>query len=83
MSRCPCEGCCHDLGGGCCRINLEAECREGGGYEAWEPKETPEAKPSRTETLLKWLSISLCTLAYPLVLYRMYEWGKYLIERFF
>lgn len=30
----PCEACQHDLGGGCCRINLEAECREGGGYEA-------------------------------------------------
>ena len=24
-----CEGCRYDLGGGCCRINVEAECREG------------------------------------------------------
>ena len=31
-----CETCRHYLGGGCCRINLEAECREGGGFEAWE-----------------------------------------------
>lgn len=31
-----CEGCKYDLGGGCCRINLEAECREGGGFEMWE-----------------------------------------------
>lgn len=31
-----CEACRHYLGGGCCRINLEPECREGGGYEAWE-----------------------------------------------
>lgn len=31
-----CEGCKHNLGGGHCKINLEGECREGGGYEAWE-----------------------------------------------
>lgn len=31
-----CDGCKHNLGGGHCRINLEGECREGGGYEAWE-----------------------------------------------
>ena len=33
-----CEGCNWDLGGGCCRINMEAECREGGGFEMYEPK---------------------------------------------
>ena len=37
MGRC-CETCRHDLGGGCCRINLEAEC-SAGEYEAWEPRE--------------------------------------------
>lgn len=31
-----CDGCNNDLGGGCCRINAEAECREGGGYELYE-----------------------------------------------
>lgn len=36
-----CDGCKHDLGGGHCKINLEGECREGGGYEAWEPKLNP------------------------------------------
>lgn len=30
-----CTGCKHDLGGGQCRINLEAECRKGA-HEAWE-----------------------------------------------
>lgn len=30
-----CNGCEYDLGGGCCRINMEAECREGGGYELY------------------------------------------------
>lgn len=34
MGRC-CETCRHYLGGGCCRINLEAEC-EAGEFEAWE-----------------------------------------------
>ena len=34
-----CAGCRHDLGGGCCKVNLESECREGGGFEAWERKE--------------------------------------------
>lgn len=37
MGRC-CETCSHDLGGGCCRINLEAECAAGE-FEAWEPRE--------------------------------------------
>lgn len=34
-----CEGCKNDLGGGHCRINVEGECREGGGFELWEPKD--------------------------------------------
>ena len=33
-----CNTCRHYLGGGCCRINLEAECGAGE-FEAWEPKE--------------------------------------------
>ena len=34
-----CNGCIHDLGGGCCRMNSEYECREGGGFELWEGEE--------------------------------------------
>ncbi len=41
MNKC-CDTCKHDLGGGCCRINMEAECCEGGGYELWEPDSTKE-----------------------------------------
>ena len=35
-----CLTCRNWLGGiyNCCRLNLEAECREGGGYEAWTPR---------------------------------------------
>lgn len=32
-----CETCAAYLGGGQCRLNLEAECAAGD-YEAWEPK---------------------------------------------
>jgi len=39
VSPISCTGCAHDLGGGCCRINAEGECREGGGFELWTPKE--------------------------------------------
>lgn len=31
-----CEGCKHNLGGGCCKLNVEDECAAGGGYEMWE-----------------------------------------------
>lgn len=36
-----CAGCRHDLGGGRdnCRLNLSYECRDGGGFEAWENEE--------------------------------------------
>lgn len=93
-----CESCYHYLGGGCCRINLESECREGGGFEAWTSQSTPELvpeaitesnaepdtapesedKPDLAETIPKWASIGICILAYPLVIYKLYEWIKYL-----
>lgn len=34
-----CEGCKNNLGGGHCRINVEGECREGGGFELYESEE--------------------------------------------
>ena len=42
-----CWGCRHYLGGGCCKINMEMECREGGGFELYElPEEyAPEELP--------------------------------------
>ena len=33
-----CLTCDAYIGGGACRDNLEAECSEGGGYEAWQYK---------------------------------------------
>lgn len=51
--RTSCKGCAHDLGGGQCRINVEWECREGGGFELydWAEKQTkPESE--RLGTLL-------------------------------
>lgn len=35
MKRTSCAGCVHDLGGGCCGISAERECREGGGFELY------------------------------------------------
>lgn len=34
-----CSGCKWYLGDGCCRINAEGECREGGGFELFEAAE--------------------------------------------
>lgn len=36
-----CEGCRHNLGGGCCRINEEAECGAGD-RELWEDEKEQE-----------------------------------------
>lgn len=33
----PCEVCAHSVGGVDCGQNIEKECREGGGYESFEP----------------------------------------------
>lgn len=38
MSEKSCCGCRYDLGGGCCAINMELECRDGGEYELKEVK---------------------------------------------
>ncbi len=35
-----CLTCGKRLYGGSCRDNLEPECCEGGGYEAWQPRST-------------------------------------------
>lgn len=47
-----CRSCRQYLGGGQCRSNVEHECREGGGFEAWEPKEVQ--KNGEGETQVRW-----------------------------
>lgn len=47
-----CETCREYLGGGCCNLSMEMECRDGGGFEAWEcsekiREEDPAAAPIR------------------------------------
>jgi len=39
LTRRTCPTCAHHLGGGQCRLNAEAECCEGGGFELWEAKD--------------------------------------------
>lgn len=41
MTHDSCEGCRHNLGGGCCRINEEAECGAGD-RELWENENEKE-----------------------------------------
>ena len=54
-ARGSCAGCSNDLGGGCCRINEESECREGGGFELWTDagEKTYGAPDARDEGLCK------------------------------
>lgn len=42
MKHTSCDGCKYDLGGGRdnCTENVAYECRDGGGFEHWTPKET-------------------------------------------
>ena len=42
-----CETCREYLGGGSCNLSMEMECRDGGGFEAWEDKGA--AGPQREE----------------------------------
>lgn len=49
-----CETCREYLGGGSCNLSMEMECRDGGGFEAWEYSgkiraEEPAAAPIRED----------------------------------
>ena len=75
MNHCPCEKCIHSIGGVDCRLNVENECKAGGGFEAWEPAEpdSPESQPeSLSYKILKWSALILVWAAYPVMLYRLY-----------
>ena len=72
MNHCPCEGCKNSVGGVDCRLNIENECKAGGGYEAWEPMKTELPALSRSGRFLKWSAIGLVWIAYLAVLYKMY-----------
>lgn len=48
MKRESCEGCAHDLGGGCCGISAERECREGGGFELYQENLEGDGKVVKT-----------------------------------
>ena len=74
MTHCPCESCKNSVGGVDCHLNIENECRAGGGYEAWEPMSVASPKSSRSERFLKWSAIVLVWIAYPAVLYKLYLW---------
>ena len=72
MNHCPCEGCKNSIAGIDCRLNIENECKAGGGYEAWEPMEFTQQKPGRSEKVFKWAAILFAWITYPVVLYKLY-----------
>lgn len=84
MKHCPCEVCNNAFKGFTdCKLNLEAECREGGGYEAFEPIPVPEEpKLSVFEKVFRIAIISISFLCYPLAVYRLCQLVRDLIERF-
>ena len=71
MTHTPCECCKNSVGGIDCRLNVEDECREGGGYEAFEPSPATPPEPSRSERFLKWSSIILSWIAYAAIICRV------------
>ena len=71
MIHTPCERCKNSVGGVDCRLNVEDECREGGGYEAFEPSPAETPKPSRSDRFLKWSSIILSWIAYAAIICRI------------
>jgi len=71
MIHTPCECCKNSVGGVDCRLNVEDECREGGGYEAFEPSPAAPPKPSWSERVLKWSSIILSWIAYTALVVRI------------
>ena len=71
MVKDSCKGCRWYLGGGCCRINAEAECREGGGFELYEQEEE-DVQPS-TKVLFLVLYGAVSAL-WGIVLYKLYCW---------
>ena len=48
-----CSGCKWYLGDGCCRINAEGECREGGGFELFEAAEPGAEAPGRLASAIR------------------------------
>ena len=71
MIHTPCESCKNSIGGVDCRLNVKDECREGGGYEAFEPSPAETPRPSRSERVLKWSSIILSWIAYAAIICRI------------
>lgn len=77
MERESCVGCKHYLGGGCCSIHMEPECREGGGFELYEPKDDDDGEwlPATWDDLWPMLiGVILSAALWGIVLYKLYLW---------
>lgn len=64
MKHCPCEVCNNGVEGYTdCKLHLEGECREGGGFEGFEPREVasaPEYTGFMPESAGKQVIIMIC-----------------------
>ena len=72
MNEKSCKGCKHYLGGGCCRLNMEAECREGGGFELWEAKEA-SLPVGKCECIVFLAGLIVVSMLYGVGLYKLYN----------
>lgn len=70
---CPCKGCRHSIGGVDCRLNLEMECREGGGYEAWEAAAPQKPKDDRRYKIMMWSVIIFAWFGSVVAVWRLVE----------
>lgn len=88
MKHCPCEVCNNGVEGYTdCKLHLEGECREGGGFEGFEPREVsypPEYTGFMPESTGKQVIIMVCWAFWFFAMgVLFYKWLLPLIERWF
>lgn len=88
MKHCPCEVCNNGVEGYTdCKLHLEGECREGGGFEGFEPREVsypPEYTGFMPESTGKQVIIMVCWAFWFFAMgVLFYKWLLPLIESWF
>lgn len=74
MEKNSCKGCRWYLGGGCCRINAEAECREGGGFELYESGDTEADSGDVLAVITFLISLIVISALFGIVVYKLALW---------
>lgn len=77
MERNTCEGCKHHLGGGCCRLNVEAECGKGE-RELYEPIEVEDEgkwyQVPKGDMPIFIVSALISLAVWGTAIYKLYRW---------